>query len=102
MLVFTVEHVSHTTEAYSRISLRIRRKKEQDLSARRLAALTLPTFSLFSMKPEPDYYEVSKESDYEKAENGFGETEFDGLNMILNMCANQDGELKSLFRGARV
>jgi hypothetical protein len=51
---------------------------------------------------EPDYYEVSRESDYEKAEKGFGEAEFDGFKMILYMCARHDGEFKYLIRGSEL
>lgn len=51
---------------------------------------------------EPDYYEVSRESDYEKAEKGFGEAEFDGFKMILYMCARHDDEFKYLIRGSEL
>ena len=52
---------------------------------------------------EPDYYEVSRESDYEKAEKGFGEeAEFDGFKMILYMCARHDGEFKYPIRGSEL
>ena len=52
---------------------------------------------------EPDYYEVSKESNYEKAEKGFDkETEFDGFKMILYMCDRHDGEFKYLIRGSEL
>lgn len=50
-----------------------------------------------------DYYEVSKESDYETAERGFNkETEFDGFKMILYMCARHDTEFKYLIRGSEL
>jgi hypothetical protein len=52
---------------------------------------------------EPDYYEVSKESNYEKAEKGFDkETEFDGFKMILYLCGRHDGEFKYLIRGSEL
>jgi hypothetical protein len=52
---------------------------------------------------EPDYYEVSKESNYEKAEKGLEkETEFDGFKMILYLCGRHDGEFKYLIRGSEL
>lgn len=52
---------------------------------------------------EPDYYEMSKESNYEKAEKGFdNETEFDGFKMILYLCGRHDGEFKYLIRGSEL
>lgn len=49
-----------------------------------------------------DYYEVTKESDYEKEEKEFGDAEFDGFKMILYMCARHDGEFKYLVRGSEL
>jgi hypothetical protein len=51
---------------------------------------------------EPNYYEVSKESDFEKTEKGFCEAEFDGFKMILHMCARHDGEFKYLIMGSEL
>lgn len=52
---------------------------------------------------EPDYYEVSKDSNYEKMENGSDkETEFDGFKMILYLCGRHDGEFKYLIRGSEL
>jgi hypothetical protein len=50
---------------------------------------------------EPDYYEVSKDSNYEKAEKGLN-TEFDGFKMILYLCGRHDGEFKYLIRGSEL
>lgn len=52
---------------------------------------------------EPDYYEVSKESNYNKKEKGFNTgIEFDGFKMILYMCSRHDGEFKYLIRGSEL
>ena len=51
---------------------------------------------------EPDYYEVSRENDYEKTEKDFGEAEFDGFKMIIYMCSRHDGEFKYLIRGSEL
>jgi hypothetical protein len=52
---------------------------------------------------EPDYYEMSKEGNYEKAEKGFSDgIEFDGFKMILYMCNRHDGEFKYLIRGSEL
>jgi hypothetical protein len=51
---------------------------------------------------EPDYYEVSKESNYEKAEKGFNDAEFDGFKMILYLCGRHDSEFKYLIRGSEL
>lgn len=46
---------------------------------------------------EPDYYDVGKESDYEKTGKGFCEAEVDGFKMILYMRDRHDGEFKYLI-----
>jgi hypothetical protein len=52
---------------------------------------------------EPDYYEVSKEGDYQKEERGFNDgMEFDGFKMILYLCSRHDGEFKYLIRGSEL
>jgi hypothetical protein len=52
---------------------------------------------------ESDYYEVSKESNYEKEEKGFDDgTEFDGFKIILYLCSRHDGEFKYLIRGSEL
>ncbi|HXV45521.1 MAG TPA: hypothetical protein VD736_02500 [Nitrososphaera sp.] len=52
---------------------------------------------------EPDYYEVSKESNYQKEEKDFNnEIEFDGFKMILYLCSRHDGEFKYLIRGSEL
>ena len=52
---------------------------------------------------EPDYYEVSKETNYERAEKGFDEEmQFDGFKMILYLCSRHDGEFKYLIRGSEL
>jgi hypothetical protein len=52
---------------------------------------------------EADYYEVSKERNYETAEKGFNkELEFDGFKMILYMCAKHDCEFKYLIKGSEL
>jgi hypothetical protein len=49
---------------------------------------------------EPDYYEASRGSNYEK---GFDkEMEFDGFKMILYLCGRHDGEFKYLIRGSEL
>jgi len=50
---------------------------------------------------EPDYYEVRKESDYEREEKNF-DPEFDGFKMILYFCGRHDGEFKYLIRGSEL
>lgn len=54
---------------------------------------------------EPDYYEVSKESNYEKVEKGFDgddEMQFDGFKMIIYFCSRHDCEFKYLIRGGEL
>jgi hypothetical protein len=52
---------------------------------------------------EPDYYELSKETNYESEEKGFdNEMEFDGFKMILYLCGRHDGEFKYLIRGSEL
>jgi hypothetical protein len=48
---------------------------------------------------EADYYEVSKEKNYEM-EKGFNE--FDGFKMILYLCSRHDGEFKYLIKGSEL
>ena len=50
---------------------------------------------------EADYYEVSKEGNYERVEKGISE-EFDGFKMILYLCSRHDGEFKYLIRGSEL
>lgn len=50
---------------------------------------------------EADYYEVSKDSNYKKAEKGFDQ-QFDGFKMILYLCGRHDGEFKYLIRGSEL
>ena len=52
---------------------------------------------------EPEYCEVSKETNYERAEMGFDqEMRFDGFKMILYFCGRHDGEFKYLVRGSEL
>ncbi len=51
---------------------------------------------------EPDYYEISKESNYEKIGRWFeggGGTEFDKFKMILYFCRMHDSEFRYHIRG---
>jgi hypothetical protein len=50
---------------------------------------------------EADYYEVSRESNYETKEKNFGEG-FDGFKLILYLCSRHDGEFKYLIRGSEL
>lgn len=56
---------------------------------------------------EPNYYQVSKEQDYEKLEEkGFdGELElqdFDGFKLILYLCHRHENDFKYLIRGSEL
>jgi hypothetical protein len=51
---------------------------------------------------EPDYYEASRGSNYEKAKDFDKEMEFDGFKMILYLCGRHDGEFKYLIRGSEL
>jgi hypothetical protein len=52
---------------------------------------------------EPNYYEITQENGYEKAERDFDdEAAFDGFKMIIYMCSRHDGEFKYLIRGSEL
>ena len=50
---------------------------------------------------EPDYYEVSRENNYETKEKDFSEG-FDGFKTILYLCSRHDDEFKYLFKGSEL
>jgi len=50
-----------------------------------------------------DYYEMSKESSYEKAQKSFKEQqEFDGFKLILYLCQRHESDFKYLIRGSEL
>jgi len=52
---------------------------------------------------EADYYEVSKEQSYEKAEKNFdARDEFDGFKLILYLCHRHENDFKYLIRGSEL
>jgi hypothetical protein len=52
---------------------------------------------------ESDYYEVSKEHDYEKTEKAFDEShDFDGFKLILYLCRRHENDFKYLIRGSEL
>lgn len=52
---------------------------------------------------EPNYYEVRKESNYEKVEKGFDdEMQFDGFKMIIYFCSRHDWEFRYLILGSEL
>jgi hypothetical protein len=52
---------------------------------------------------ESDYYEVTKDTNYEKVEKNFnGEMQFDGFKMIIYLCNRHDGEFRYLIRGSEL
>ena len=52
---------------------------------------------------EPDYYEVSKATNYETVSRDLdSEMQFDGFKMILYLCRRHDGEFKYLIRGSEL
>jgi len=48
---------------------------------------------------EADYYEVSRDSNYEKVEKSL---ELDGFKIILYLCSRHDNEFKYLIRGSEL
>jgi hypothetical protein len=111
MLVFSIKYVNsfiqrkHIVEHSDMIGIAENQKEKR---ARPFCQTTgcfdlADVYVVLKETEEPDYYEVSKESDYEKTEKGFcKEAEFDGFKMILYMCARHDGEFKYLIRGSEL
>jgi hypothetical protein len=111
MLVFSIDDVNpfiqrkHIVEHSHMIRINENRKEKRARPFCQAAGCFdhADVYVVLKETEETDYYELSKETNYESKEKEFdNEMEFDGFKMILYLCGRHDGEFKYLIRGSEL